>query len=287
MKTVTIGNVPYLNTKPLVARLYGVEEYEGARVQVVEAVPSRLAEMLARREVSAAMVSSVVPLVDEGLCALRAGAVTSDGPILSIRLITRVPASRIRKLALDASSRTSVVLCRLLLSRVYGLEPEIVSMPPDVPAMLSHADAALVIGDPAMRASVAVARGEIPGICEDLDLGDMWRSEIGLPFVYAMWVAPRDEDLELLTGLLTEAADWGNPRRAEIAAREAPIIGLPVDLCRSYVLENVHYGFGPREWEGLMRFHSESVALGLLPERRDPLECIEGRADRAMKFAAR
>lgn len=278
-ETIVIGSVPYLNAKPLVAHLHGVESFEGAPVRVVEEVPSRLADMLARREIAAAIVSSATLHEDHGLCALSAGAVVSDGPILSVRLMSRVPLPEIRRLALDASSRTSVVLCRLLLEAVHGVRPVPVSLPPDLAVMLDRADAALIIGDPAMRAAQARDRGEIDGICEDVDLGELWRTYTGLPFVYALWVAPTDEDPDRLTRLLSGAAAWGVPRREEIAARAAPLIGLPEDLCRRYVRENVRYHLGPREWDGLRRFLSEATDRGFLPGRDRPLECGVSRAE--------
>lgn len=268
MNTLMLGDVPYLNSKPLVATLDGRHFAEhDVTVRVVEAIPSRLVGMLERREVAAAMVSCVAPLTDPSLCALPVGAVTSDGPVGSIRLLCQRPPGEIRRLALDASSRTSVVLCRVLLHRVYGLLPEIVSLPPDVPAMLEQSDAALVIGDPALRAAVALEEGRLPQVRHDFDLGSLWRSAMGLPFVYAVWAAPRDGDLAMLMDILTQAAEWGVAHRLEIAEREAARLGLPVEFCRRYVTENVRYAFGPREWEGMRRFHDEAAALGLLPPR--------------------
>jgi chorismate dehydratase len=274
MSLIPVGSVPYLNAKPLVAQLEQLVE----TVRVVDAVPSTLAGMLARREVAAAMVSSAVPLSDSGLCVLSSGAITSDGPVRSIRLFSRVPPAKIRRLALDSSSRTSTVLCRILLDRVYGVRPEILSLAPDVPAMLEDADAALVIGDPALLASVAVERGEIAGLAADLDLGSLWRAEAGLPFVYAVWAAPRDVDNAALERVLDTAMRWGVAHRDEIARREAPRLGLPVTLCREYLTHNIRYEFGARERLGLRRFHEWGRALGLFPERAGPLVCSEAAA---------
>lgn len=275
MKSITLGDVPYLNSKPLTDGLDGrVFDEHGLTVRVVEAVPSRLAGMLQRREVAAAMLSCVVPLTDPSLCALPVGAVTSDGPVGSIRLMSKVPPECIRRLALDSSSRTSVVMCRVLLSRVYGVQPEIVTLPPDIPSMLEEADAALVIGDIALQSAVALERGQLPRVRIDLDLGSIWRSAMGLPFVYAVWAAPQDGDLAVLTDVLRQTAAQGVARRVEIAERAAPALGLPVDFCRRYVLENVCYDFGPPQWQGMHRFYAEAVALGLLPDRGDGRESI-------------
>lgn len=269
MSGLTLGSVPYLNAKPLVDWF----EQEPGAARVVEAVPSQLAGMLARREVAAAMVSSAVPLMDSSLCIVSSGAITSDGPVRSIRLFSRVAPERITRLALDASSRTSTLLCRILLSRVYGVTPEILSLPPNVPAMLEEADAALVIGDPALVASAAAERGDLKGLAADLDLGSLWRIHAGAPFVYAVWAAPGDADAALLTRILDRAKDWGVARREDIARREAPHLGLPEELCRKYLTGNIRYHLGPREWEGLEIFHAWGRELGLFPPRDRPLRC--------------
>lgn len=271
MSGLTLGSVPYLNAKPLVDWF----ETERTDVRVVDAVPSELAGMLARREVAAAMVSSAVPLSDPSLCVVSSGAITSDGPVRSIRLFSRVPPERIQRLALDASSRTSTLLCRILLARVYGVMPEILSRPPNVPAMLEEADAALVIGDPALLASVAADRGDLAGLEADLDLGSLWRIHAGLPFVYAVWAAPRDGDAATLTRLLNEAKEWGIARRADIARRAAPRLGLPEDLCRRYLTENIRYHLDARAWQGLERFRTWGQELGLFEPRTVPLRCAE------------
>lgn len=259
-----------MNARPLVAML----ECDPDLATLVEAVPSRLAGMLERREVSAALVSSVVPLLDPGLCAFAVGAVTSDGPVLSVRLMTRVPVRRIRRLALDVSSRTSVILVQILLQKRYGLTPELVSLPPDIPCMLESADAAVIIGDPAMKASVAAERGELPLLEEDVDLGLLWKEITGLPFVYAMWTAPRDDQANKLFPLLERAAHWGSERLDQIGAAWAPRLGLSRELCVRYLRENIHYVLGPREREGLYAFYRYGVERGLLPERPHPLEYI-------------
>jgi chorismate dehydratase len=271
MNVLTLGSVPYLNAKPLVARFADPEQ----GVRVLDAVPSVLAGMLERREVAAAMVSSAVPLADPSLCVVSGGAITSDGPVRSIRLFSRVPPNEIRRLALDASSRTSTLLCRILLARVYGVTPEILSRPPDVPRMLEEADAALVIGDPALLASVAAERGELTGLAADLDLGSLWRIQTGRPFVYAVWAAPRDGDIARLTRVLDAAKQWGVAHLDDIARDEAPGLGLPEDLCRRYLTENVRYNFGPRERDGLRLFHAWGMELGLFPRGPEPILCGE------------
>jgi chorismate dehydratase len=230
-------------------------------------VPSVLAGMLARREVQCALVSSVGVLEDAELCAMDAAGVVSDGPVASIRLMSRVPPDEISTLALDSSSRTGIILGRVMLSKAYCVRPEVVTLPPDVPAMLEVADAALVIGDPALRASLDLEVGRLPMVHCDLDMGSLWRDATGLPFVYAVWTAHREDASDELDALLSKALTWGTAHLDEIAGREASRLGMPEDFCRRYLRDNVRYHLGPREWDGLATFGMTATEMGLLPKQ--------------------
>ena len=184
---------------------------------------------------------------------------------MSIRLMSRVPLTEIRRLALDASSRTGANLARVLLARVYGLRPEVVTLPPDPQCMLDTADAALMIGDPAMRAAVARQSGGLPQVCEDVDLGALWKVHTGLPFVYAAWAVRRGPRNADLAALMREATAWGAGRLLQIAEAEAPGTGLPVEVCRSYLTQNVFYELGARQLEGLGMFQRMCIEEGLVP----------------------
>ena len=111
----------------------------------------------------------------------RGTGIACHGPVRSILLISKVPFNRIRTLATDAASRTSVMLARVILAEKYGVEPKLISRPADLAAMLGEADAALLIGDPALRLDPAT----LP--FETLDLGAEWTSMTGLPMVFAVW----------------------------------------------------------------------------------------------------
>jgi chorismate dehydratase len=261
----TIGAVPYLNARTLVAPLYGRPD-----VRIVEAVPSRLARMLAAGEVDAAMVSSVIGLSEPGAVILDAPGVTSFGPVASIRLFASVAPEDIRTLALDTSSRTGVVLGQLLLHRVYSVRPSVVSCAPDVPAMLAAADACVIIGDPALRAAKDAAEGRIDGVRTDLDLGTVWTELTGLPFVFAVWTARAGGDICGLEALLRKAAAEGDARRDDIARAAAAEVGLSEDECVYYLRHNVKNVFGAREREGLELFRRWAEEDGLLaPSRQE------------------
>jgi chorismate dehydratase len=139
--------------------------------------------------------------------------------------------------------------------------------------MLQVADAAAIIGDPALHAAVALEHGYLPMVHYDFDLGSLWRHQTGLPFVYALWTAPQDGDNLRVNSLLRTAAEWGMQHLDEIAEAEAPRTGLTVEFCRAYLHNNITYELGPREWEGLKLFRAHAAKLGLLPDSEHPITC--------------
>src|SRR5262249_19758311 len=139
-----LGVVSYLNVEPMI---YGVKG--DPRFEIVPAVPSRVAEMLHSGEVDLGVIPSIEYARDHYAIVPGIG-IASRGAVGSVCLFHRVPVEGIRRVALDPSSRTSVALCRIWLRERLGVDPEYLAMPPRLPEMLTAADAALLIGDPAL-----------------------------------------------------------------------------------------------------------------------------------------
>jgi chorismate dehydratase len=117
-------------------------------------------------------------------------AVGSDGPVQSVNLVSTVGLSDLdgRRVALGSTSRTGVLLARMLLESRYGVKPEYFRCPPDLTEMLLEADAGVLIGDTALRARFdAPAKGLLV-----TDLGEAWRDWTGLPMVFAVWAVRRE-----------------------------------------------------------------------------------------------
>ncbi len=264
-RAVRIGAVNYLNTKPLICDL----EALAPEADLVLDVPSRLADLLADGQLDVALVPvieyfragtySIVPNVS----------IASRGPVLSVTLFSRSPWAGIRRVALDAGSRTSAALTQVLLGKRYGVSPELVSLPMDCAAEDVDADAVLLIGDRAMRAC-------LPGFAHAFDLGQEWFDWTGLPFVYAVWAVRAGAHLSGVAEALGEAKRRGLARAGEIAMREAPKLGLDAGFCRRYLSTILHFDLGPREQAGLNRYYALACELGLarrgvglsfLPER--------------------
>jgi chorismate dehydratase len=242
-----LGAVRYLNAAPIV---YGLDD--DPRFAVRRETPARLAELLKAGEIELGMI----PSIDYGGGDYRIVpgiAIASAGPVRSVSLFHQVPLEAVRTVALDASSRTSVALLKLLLHERLGRQPDYVVMPPRLDEMLGRADAALMIGDPALGSEAARPR---------LDLGEEWTARTGLPFVYAFWAGP--------------AAPPGTVRRLQEALRAGlgaiPRIALAFDGRvpghaadnETYLRSNIVYRFGEAEQAGLREFYRRAHGLGLI-----------------------
>src|SRR5438067_9242620 len=147
-KSLRIGAVNYLNTKPLICDL----ELLAPEAELMLEVPSRLADLLAEGALDVALIPVIEYFRSGSYTVVPNIAIASRGPVLSVTLFSRVPWTSIRSVALDEGSRTSAALVQVLLRKRYGVHPELQPLPLDRPAETVRADAVLLIGDRAMRA---------------------------------------------------------------------------------------------------------------------------------------
>jgi chorismate dehydratase len=258
VSSYTIGSVPYLNGRPLMRWFWDTEEGRASGVQVVEAVPSRLAELIENGSFDVGLVSSFELLRTPGLCYAPGCGVVAEGPVLSVRLLSRVPIADIRTVALDTSSLTSVALVRILLHESYGLTPEYHHAAPNLDEMLREHDAALLSGDLGYR--------EYDPSLHVLDLGEGWKALTGLPFVYALWIGRPDRVTPELCQRLQTAKEWGKANLLPIAEREFGRLSESYERTRRYLTEIMHYDVGDREVQALRLFGQKAFQNGLLSE---------------------
>ncbi|MFQ6096438.1 MAG: menaquinone biosynthetic enzyme MqnA/MqnD family protein [Armatimonadota bacterium] len=257
--TYRIGAVQFSNARPLVATLAG-----DPRCDVTYDRPSRLSARLAHGEVDVALVPVADFLRGVGQAAVRGVSIASRGPAGSVLVLSKRPLSAISSLALDSGSRTSAALARIVLAQRYDCRPETVEAAPDLTQMLAIADAALLIGDAALKAMH-------PDVVAAIDLGQEWHEWQGVPFVYAVWAFAKIPGGEQLAELLRHARTEGVARLHDIARTEAQRIGLqPATIWRYYRL-NMDYDLSPAHLEGLRRFGHLCARHGLIPEPRDPV----------------
>ncbi len=176
--------------------------------------------------------------------------IACHGPVRSILLISKKPAAEIRRLAVDSSSRTSVALARFLLARRYGVTAEFVPHPPDLQPMLRIADAALIIGDPALDLEPSSLPYEVH------DLGAEWVETTGLPMVFAVWAGRKEVITPEVVEAFQQSCRYGRERIEEIVESEAPRRKLAPELVRQYLTGHIVHELGPADYEGLKLFLS-------------------------------
>jgi chorismate dehydratase len=194
--------------------------------------------------------------------------------VRSIQLIVKQKRSleTVRTIAADTASRSSLAYAEILFRKFLGTHPAFLQYPADPIAMLQQADAALLIGDPALLA--LEARDQIEqavGPCQWIDLAHEWTVRTGLPWVAAVW-AVRPEALSLghiapgeITGDLTASRDHGLAHTEDLVRQWTPRIAVPAETIRHYLTENIHYTLTPDCIRAMEIFRSYAAEIDALP----------------------
>lgn len=246
--------VHYLNTEPIIAGIKASERFE-----LTSSAPAECARRLLEGEADLGLIP-VAAYASHGLYEAVPGiAIAARGPVGSVFIVSPVPIDQVTGVALDASSRTSVVLGRLWLRHRLGTEPQLFQLPAaDVLDAATGTTAALVIGD--------LARNIGDRFAYVYDLAEEWQSWTGLPFVFAVWAArPGVLDASAITELQASLAK-GLETRRDIARTYAEAHGEPVDEIERYLYDQIRYDLGEAEVAGMNHFFSLAAQAGLLPE---------------------
>ena len=227
------GSVRYLNAAPLTR---GLEE------EVIFTTPARLAEMLERNELDAALVSVTEVLLKDSYDVLDGIAIASLGEVKSVVLAHKRPLEDAREIYCDPASLASVHLLRVLLAE-RGLKPEFKTLASYDPASLP--DYALLIGDPALDLILGPHEHEI------WDLGAAWDELTGLPFVYAVWALRRGTENAALRSQLREACHFGLDTLESIIRMRTE---YTPEFRKDYLGWHIHYHLGMDEKRGLAKF---------------------------------
>ena len=237
--------VSYLNTTPLVwGMLHGPQR---GLFDLDFQIPAACADQLASGAADIGIIPSF-ELTRQSLEVIPGAGIACHGPVRSILLVSARPAGEIHRLAADSSSRTSVQLARVLLERRFAAEPELIPHSPDLDAMLRIADAALIIGDPALR----IEPSRLPYYV--YDLGKEWVEMTGLPFVFAVWAGRKSVITPGVVDAFQQSCRFGRERIEEIVAVESGRREIPRDLVREYLTHRIVHELGPRDYEGMDRF---------------------------------
>ena len=261
-----LGHIQFINCLPL---YYGMVKNDVLLdVDLVRANPADLAQMLLAGELDIAPIPAIeYARHAQEFVLLPDIAISSDGEVQSILLISKVPAEQLGpecSVALAANSRTSQVLARVLLEKRWAASPRYVEMPPDLPAMLRDADAALLIGDEALR-----AYWEPPDGLHLYDLGAEWTSWTGLPMVYAVWAVRADfaqrnpAAVREVRDSLARSLAFCREHLDDISDYAARWEHFPAQKYRSY-FDALRFSYEPRYREGLERYLAQAAELGQL-----------------------
>jgi chorismate dehydratase len=262
-----VGHIQFLNCLPL---YWGLMR-SGALLDVDlhKDTPDRLNTALVAGDLDIGPISLVEYLrhADE-LLLLPDIAVGSDGPVLSVNLVSTVPLAELdgRRVALGSTSRTGVLLARMLLAGRYGARPEYFDCPPDLTEMLLEADGAVLIGDVALRALYEAPRRGLTVT----DLGQAWRDWTGLPMVFAAWGVRRDF-AEANPGQV-KGVHEAFRRSREVCLRELDEVAAaaarwePFDAATlaSY-FRVLDFSLGDRQVAGVREFARRAAELGAVP----------------------
>lgn len=267
-----VGHIQFLNCLPLywgLARSGALMDLE-----LTKDTPDRLSDQLVAGSLDVGPISLVEYLRNaDDLVLLPDIAVGSDGPVMSVNLTSQLPLDGLggHTVALGSTSRTSVLLARLLLEERYAVEPVYEVMPPDLTEMMLVAKAAVLIGDVALRATFdAPARGLVVH-----DLGEEWKSWTRLPMVFAVWAARRDfaEEHPGLVKDVHEAflssRDLSLANVEEVAHQAARWESFDeVTLARYFT--TLDFSLGSRQIEGLQAFADKAATRGAAPSFEGP-----------------
>jgi chorismate dehydratase len=262
MRRLRISAISYLNTAPL---MWDFEHGDAGRdFDISYTLPSSCARALAEGTADIGIIPAAAYAEIPGLQVLPEVAIASRRAVRSILLVSKVPIEKVRTVALDTSSMTSVALTKVLFERWLGGGRTYTAMAPNIDAMLAGNDAGLVIGDPALK----IDRKRY----ETIDLAEEWIRLTGKPFVFAFWAVRSDALKEAapsldLPAVFQQSRDHGlEPSSLSQIAREwASRLDVGEAEVRSYLTQNIHYQLDPGCLEGLQLFYQYAAEIGALP----------------------
>jgi len=262
-----VGHIQFLNCLPIYWGL--VRSGALLDLELTKDSPDNLNQLLVTGALDIGPISLVEYLRNaDDLLLLPDIAVGSDGPVLSVELVSQRPLAELdgRPVALGSTSRTSVLLAQMWLREVHSVQPAYFSCPPDLSAMMIEADAAVVIGDVALRATY---EGASRGLTVH-DLGQAWRSWTGLPMVFAVWAVRRQFAIDN-PGLVKDvhtafvrSRDQALAHVDEVAAQAARWEVFDAATLANY-FRTLDFSLGQRQLAGLMEFSRRAAAVGATP----------------------
>lgn len=281
MAKLRISIVEYLNTAPLVWSF--TRGPLRGRYELFFTVPSQCADALRAGAVDIAIIPAIEYQRIPDLVVLPDLAIAAKRSARSLLMLAKKPMKQAVSIALDRSSRSTQMLTRILCAEHWNISPEFFEAAPDPAAMLRKADAALLIGDTALRLSLAIEKTATHGadgalVCSGAsaaladvdvlhvyDMVEAWRKLSGCPAVLAVWAARRATATAQVVEDFLASRDMGLAQVAEISAEAAKQLGLPAEELVRYLSENIDYSLDEENRRGLQAYFERAARLRLIP----------------------
>ena len=259
MSLPKVSVVQYLNSVPLVWGMLRGEQQDRYELQFT--TPAACADAVHQGKADIGIVPSIEYQRIERAQILSGISIASKSEAKSVLLLSKVPIEKLKTVAVDNSSRTSAALLRILMRKFYS---RFITATPSLPKpadMLKRADAALIIGDPALTFDGQVA--------EVYDLAAEWKKFTGLPFVFALWVGREDAKLARFRKDFEDSRDYGLAHVDEISAEYAAKLNMRPSGVKVYLTQNIDYSLDEENRKGLRLFFKLAREAGIIPVEKD------------------
>jgi chorismate dehydratase len=274
--------VQYLNTAPLVhGFVYGPLK---GKYDLSFTIPSKCADDLRDGRADVAIIPAIEYQRIDNLLVLPDLAIAAKRRVRSLLIVSRKPIQEVTSIALDRSSRSTQALTRILCAEHWHIAPKFSEETLSTPPLLDHADAALLIGDPALRLAIAIAKYATLGAAGELvcnadkaginatgtlhiyDVVQEWRRMTGLPAVLAVWAARKESITPEVAADFAASKAYGVAHFEEISEAAADDLGLPAEELLTYLMENIDYTLSGENLGGLELYYCLAAKLGLIPK---------------------
>ncbi|KAF0227284.1 MAG: hypothetical protein FD167_4846 [bacterium] len=269
MTKLKIAASTYLNSAPLIysflkGSLKNTCQFLG------DTAPARCADLLRENLVDVALIPVIEYQSIKQIYLIPDIAVAAKEFVQSVILVTKCPINKLETVTLDTSSRTSATLIKIILEKFYQVKPKYITTQPNLTEMLKQSDAALIIGDPAIK-----IRKEHYQTYQIYDLAEEWRKFTSLPFVFACWAInlPWSDNQNSLSrfdiiSLFTQAKEEGLGLLGEIAKDYSRSLEIGDNLLLDYLTNSVNYDLDEENLAGLTLFYKLAFECGLIKENR-------------------
>jgi chorismate dehydratase len=259
MANPKVSVVQYLNTAPLVWGM--VKGEQQGKYDLEFTTPAACADAVRQRKADLGIVPSIEYQRMDKAQILAGISIASKGEVKSVLLLSNKPIEKIQTIAADNSSRTSAALVRIVMRKFYSRFVTISPAAPRPEVMLKQADAALIIGDPALT--------YVEKAAHVYDLAAQWKKFTNLPFVFAVWAGHEDANLSRYRKDFEQSRDYGIAHVDEIAAEYSPRLQMTPEALKVYLTQNIDYSLDEDNRKGLREFYRLAKETGIIPVERD------------------